>query len=116
MQRDPECIFCRIVAGEVPSDIVFQDEHVLAFRDIQPAAPTHVLIVPRVHIADLTGLASQPADLAAALLRASVEIARQLGLDERGFRLISNVGAWGGQTIYHLHFHLLGGRQLGALG
>ena len=107
-----DCIFCRIIGGEIPCDEVYGDEHVLAFRDVRPQAPCHVLVVPRLHIASLWEL-SDPA-LAGALLAAAAEIARREGLDE-GWRLIANTRGHGGQEVDHLHLHVLGGRRLGAM-
>lgn len=118
MTQDPttECIFCRIVRGEIPATVVYQDDDVVAFRDIQPAAPLHVLIVPREHIPSLHALTAEHHDLAATLLDAARKVAEQEGAVERGYRVATNVGQWGGQSVGHLHFHVLGGRQLGALG
>jgi histidine triad (HIT) family protein len=116
MQSDAQCIFCRIVRGEIPGAIVHQDEQIVAFRDIQPAAPVHVLVVPREHITSLAELGARHVDLAAALLLAVNHVATAEGLAENGYRVISNVGSSAGQTVHHLHFHVLGGRTLGALG
>jgi histidine triad (HIT) family protein len=116
MQRDPQCIFCCIVAGEIPGDIVYEDDHVLAFRDIQPAAPTHLLVIPKTHIPDITALADADEALIVALMRAVATVARGVELAEQGFRVVTNSGSWGGQTVWHLHFHILGGRQLGTMG
>jgi histidine triad (HIT) family protein len=116
MQSDAQCIFCRIVRGEIPGAIVHQDERTIAFRDIQPAAPVHILVVPREHIASLAELNADHADLAAALLLAVNRVAAAEGLADNGYRVISNVGRSAGQTVHHLHFHVLGGRTLGALG
>lgn len=114
--RDPsyqaDCLFCRIVAGEIPADVVFEDETVIAFRDINPRAPTHVLAIPRRHldsVADLTH-ADADADLLAALFSAMRRVAEDAGL--KGYRIVSNVGAESGQSVFHLHFHLLGGRAM----
>jgi len=107
-----ECIFCKIIAGEIPSDKVYEDEQVLAFRDIAPQAPVHILVIPKAHIASAAEVSAENADLAAACFVAISRIAREHGLD--GFRVISNCGVEGGQTVFHLHFHLLGGRRLGA--
>ena len=116
MQVNQECIFCRIVRGEVPGQIVHQNDHVVAFRDSQPAAPTHVLVVPREHLASLAELAEGHRDLAAALLLAVNRVAQMEGLTASGYRVVSNVGESAGQTVPHLHIHVLGGRNLGALG
>lgn len=116
MTTDPECIFCRIVRGEIPSARVYENEDVVAFRDIQPTAPVHILIVPRSHIASINSLRIADQAIAGALFIAARDIAASEGLADDGFRVVSNTGAWGGQTVDHLHLHLLGGRQLGALG
>ena len=110
-----ECIFCRIVRGEIPSKKVFEDEHVFAFHDINPVAPVHVLIVPRQHTADLLELADSDhgSAIMAALPEAVQQVARLTNVDQSGFRLINNCGRDGGQTVRHIHFHLIGGRPLG---
>ena len=108
---DPDCLFCRIVAGEIPSDQVFADDAMIAFRDIAPRSPTHVLVVPREHIRSAAELTDTDAALAGRLLTATVEIARREGLAEKGYRVVTNVGRWGGQTVDHLHVHLMGGRS-----
>lgn len=110
-----ECVFCRIIAGEVPADIVHRDEWVVAFRDIQPAAPTHILIVPRQHIPDLRAAEANQPQLWAAIVRAVQLLAEQEGLSEEGFRVICNTGTAAGQSVFHLHLHLLGGRKFTAL-
>ena len=106
------CIFCRIAAGEAPARIVLDTAEVLAFHDIRPSAPTHVLVVPRRHVASLWELEQR--ELAGHLLHACAEVARLQKL-ERGFRVISNNGRDGGQEVEHLHFHVLGGRRLGPM-
>ncbi|RMD70512.1 MAG: histidine triad nucleotide-binding protein [Gammaproteobacteria bacterium] len=106
-----DCLFCRIVAGEIPSERVYEDEQVVAFKDIHPKAPVHILVVPRLHIPSLFEVRPEHDGLMAHLCRTLPEIARQLGL-ERGFRVIINNGPEGGQEILHLHVHLLGGRRL----
>jgi histidine triad (HIT) family protein len=110
------CIFCQIATGEIPARFVYQDDQVIAFWDLHPVAPVHVLVVPRHHADDLLALSGDPAgpDVMAALLRAIPLIARQLGVAQTGFRLINNCGPDAGQTISHVHFHLIGGRRLGA--
>jgi len=109
--RDPDCIFCRIVAGEVPSTGVHAGDRVIAIRDIAPRAPTHVLILSREHIPSAADLTSDDAALLADAFAAASEIARSEGIAERGYRVVTNVGQWGGQTVDHLHFHLMGGRS-----
>ncbi|MCI0650511.1 MAG: histidine triad nucleotide-binding protein [Planctomycetes bacterium] len=107
------CIFCRIIAGEIPSQEVARGEGWVAFRDVHPQAPTHVLVVPLRHIASLADLASTDAGLAGSMIMAAIAIARAEGILAEGFRLVWNCGERGGQTVPHLHLHLLGGRQLG---
>ncbi|MFP5220213.1 MAG: histidine triad nucleotide-binding protein [Actinomycetes bacterium] len=106
-----DCLFCRIVAGEVPADVVHETHRTLAFRDIGPQAPTHVLVVPREHHADAGAVADADPALLAEVMTAAVAVARQEGLDG-GYRLVANTGDDGGQTVRHLHVHVLGGRRL----
>lgn len=108
-----QCIFCRIVAGEVPSDIVYQDEGFLAFRDISPQAPTHVLIIPKTHITSLAQLTEEQQELAGRLIIIARKLAEKEGIAKRGYRLVINCGPEGGQLVPHLHLHLIGGRKLG---
>jgi histidine triad (HIT) family protein len=107
-----DCMFCRIVAGEIPAEVVRSDEHTVAFRDIGPQAPVHVLVVPREHVSSLETVGAEQGDLLGALLLAARAVARQEGLAEDGYRAVLNVGADGGQTVPHLHVHVLGGRSL----
>ena len=107
---DPDCLFCRIAAGEIPAEIVFQDEKVVVFRDISPKAPTHVLAIPRRHLASAADLTDADGDLLAALFGAMRRVAEEAGLP--GYRILSNVGPESGQSVFHLHFHLLGGRPM----
>ena len=107
-----DCLFCRIVAGEIPSDQVYSDEQVIAFRDIAPKAPVHVLVIPRRHLDSIADLADADAPLAAALLAASNEVARREGVAESGYRVVTNVGADAGQSVGHLHLHVLGRRRM----
>jgi histidine triad (HIT) family protein len=106
-----DCLFCRIVAGEVPADVVHETERTLAFRDITPQAPVHVLVVPRDHYPDAASVADADPSLLTEVLTAAVAVARQEGLDG-GYRLVANTGDDGGQTVHHLHVHMLGGRRL----
>jgi histidine triad (HIT) family protein len=106
-----DCLFCRIVAGEIPADVVLETDRVLAFRDIDGQAPTHVLVVPRDHHADVAAVADADPALLGEVLQAAVAVARQEGLDG-GYRLVANTGADGGQSVHHLHVHVLGGRRL----
>ncbi len=107
-----DCLFCKIIAGEIPSSKVYEDEKVFAFRDINPQAPVHVLVVPKEHMASLNEVTAENAGSAAACLQAIPAIAAAEGLKD-GYRVISNCGAAAGQTVMHLHFHLIGGRELG---
>jgi histidine triad (HIT) family protein len=107
-----DCLVCRIVAGEIPATLVHEDDEIVAFRDIAPRAPTHVLVVPRRHIESVGALEAADAGLAGRLLLTAAAIARQEGIAEHGYRVVTNIGSWGGQTIFHLHLHLLGGRPL----
>ena len=107
-----DCLFCRIVKGEIPSTKVFENEKVYAFRDINPQAPTHILVVPKEHVSSLDALNEGTLDQAAACLAVIPVIAAAEGLSN-GYRVISNVGPDGGQTVEHLHFHILGGKKLG---
>ena len=112
-----ECIFCRIVAGEVPSDIVYQDEDFLAFRDVSPQASTHLLIIPKIHITSSAELTEEQRELAGRLIIIAKNLAVKEGIDKRGYRLVMNCGTDGGQAVPHLHLHLIGGRRLdGRLG
>lgn len=105
-----DCLFCRIAAGEVPSTRVHEDDRVVAIRDIAPRAPTHILIMPRQHIASAADLTEEDGPLLGRMFAVSAELARSEGIADRGYRLVSNVGRWGGQTVDHLHIHLMGGR------
>lgn len=106
----PDCLFCKIVAGEMKSQIVHQDEHVVAFKDITPRAPLHVLVVPRRHVASLNA-ADDPL-LVGRVALAAAKVARDAGYGERGFRVVANSGPEAGQSVDHLHFHVLAGRHL----
>jgi histidine triad (HIT) family protein len=109
-----ECIFCRIVAGEVPAEIVYKDKDFLAFRDIMPQAPTHVLVIPKAHIRSAGELSDAQQKLAGRLIILAKKLAEKEGIDSKGYRLAINCGSEGGQVVPHLHLHLLGGRQMGA--
>jgi histidine triad (HIT) family protein len=104
------CLFCRIVAGEIPATKVHEDDVVLAIRDIAPRAPTHILLLPRRHVASAADLTPDDGELLGRIFGAAAEIARSEGIAARGYRVVTNVGTWGGQTVDHLHFHLMGGR------
>lgn len=107
------CIFCKIIKGEIPSQIVYEDEKVVVFKDINPVAPVHVLIVPRVHIESVRDIGEGNADVIADIHFAANKVAEKLGISQKGFRLINNCGADAGQTVPHLHYHLIGGVKLG---
>jgi len=110
-RRDPACPFCRIVAGELPSTIVHSDDELIAIRDIAPRAPTHILILPREHIPSAADLTAADATLVGNIFATAVSLATSEGIADRGYRIVTNVGQWGGQTVDHLHFHLMGGRS-----
>ncbi|GAB4297560.1 MAG: histidine triad nucleotide-binding protein [Thiohalomonadaceae bacterium] len=105
------CIFCKIAAGEIPATIVHQDEHVVAFRDLNPQAPTHILIIPRRHIATVNDLAEADAATVGRLFLAARRLAAELGFADDGYRLVMNTNAAAGQTVFHIHLHLLAGRN-----
>jgi histidine triad (HIT) family protein len=108
------CIFCKIVVGEVPSDIVYQDEDFLAFRDAMPKAPTHILIIPKIHIASLAELSEGQRKVAGGLIMVAKNLAEKEGIAEKGYRVVINCGPEGGQVVPHLHLHLVGGKKLDA--
>lgn len=108
-----DCLFCRIVRGEIPSDRVLETDELIAFRDIDPKAPTHVLVIPREHIASLSAADEGRRDLLGRIQLAAADVARLEGVAESGWRLVTNVGDEGGQSVGHLHYHVLGGRSLG---
>lgn len=107
-----ECIFCKIVAGAIPANKVYDDDQVLAFHDISPQAPVHVLVIPKRHIESLGAVTDDDGPLLGHLLSAAARIARELGLAERGYRVVFNIGQDGGMAVYHLHAHILGGRRM----
>jgi histidine triad (HIT) family protein len=107
-----ECLFCRIVAGQIPSSRVFENDRLVAFKDISPAAPMHLLIVPREHIATLNALETRHDDLVGEMVRTAAQLAAERGYAERGFRTVFNCNAEAGQTVFHVHLHVLGGRPL----
>lgn len=106
-------LFCRIARGEIPATVVYQDDDIVAFRDISPQAPTHILLIPRKHIPDVLALAADDASLLGKIYAVAARLARDEGLAESGFRVVVNNGPDAGQSVPHLHFHLLGGRALG---
>jgi histidine triad (HIT) family protein len=107
----PECLFCRIIAGEIPSTIVHQDDLIVAIRDINPQAPTHILLMPRDHIASADDLTAAHGQLLGWTFEVAARLARSEGIAADGYRIVTNVGRDGGQSVDHLHFHLLGGRR-----
>lgn len=107
-----DCIFCKIVAGEIPSKKIYEDDHVLAFHDINPIAPAHALVIPKKHIQDVLGFNQDDAETLLKIHQGIQATARELGIDESGFRVITNTGQHGQQTVFHIHYHVIGGRQL----
>lgn len=110
-----DCIFCKIASKDIPSTIVYEDEDILAFNDINPVAPVHILIIPKKHIPTITDISEGDAELIGRIHLAAGEIARRAGIFDEGFRLVNNCREGGGQVVFHLHFHLLGGKNLGGL-
>jgi histidine triad (HIT) family protein len=106
------CIFCKIIKGEIPSKKVYEDEHVVAFYDINPIAPVHILMIPKKHISSLLEIKEEDKELIGHLHIALQEVGKQLGVADSGFRVVTNTGAHGQQTVFHIHYHLIGGRQL----
>ena len=107
-----ECVFCKIIAGDIPSDILYRDNEVVAFRDVHPVAPTHILIVPVEHIVTTQDIPDDNTSLTMKMIQAANQLANQEGITENGYRLVINCGEQGGQVVQHLHMHLIGGRQL----
>ncbi len=110
-----DCLFCKIIAGEIPSAKVYEDEQVFAFRDIAPVAPTHVLIVPKKHVASVNELSAEDEQIVGRLFLAAKQIAAQEGISQSGYRLAANTNADAGQAVFHLHLHLLGGKRMGSM-
>ena len=106
------CLFCRLIAGEIPASTVYEDAEIVAFNDINPQAPMHVLIVPRKHVATLNDLAADDDQLVGAMVRRAAAIARENGYDASGYRTVFNTNAGAGQSVFHVHLHVLGGRPL----
>jgi len=111
----PDCIFCKIVEGTIPSRKVYEDEHVYAFHDIQPQAPVHLLVIPKKHIATMNDCGDEDQALLGHLLLSARKIAKEAGLEESGYRLVNNCGRDSGQLVFHIHWHILGGEMLGPL-
>lgn len=107
-----DCIFCKIIDKEIPANIVYEDDRIIAFHDLNPVSPVHVLIIPKLHIDSLNMLDSENVEDVAYLLTKVKDIAKELGIDESGYRIVTNTGVEGGQTVSHIHFHLTGGRQM----
>jgi histidine triad (HIT) family protein len=115
--RNMDCIFCKIVAGQIPNDVVYSDDRVVAFRDINPMAPVHLLIIPREHIASLNDITEHQIPLVGHMVQVAKQLAKSQGIATQGYRVVLNCGPQGGQVVQHLHMHLLGGRELsGGLG
>jgi histidine triad (HIT) family protein len=110
---DSKCLFCRIAQGEIPADLVYSDPEVVAFRDINPQAPTHILIIPRRHIPSVSELGPSDAGLMGKLFLLAKDLARDDGISEDGYRMVVNTGPAAGQTVFHIHLHLFGGRGMG---
>ena len=108
-----DCLFCKILAGDIPADVIYESETAIAFRDINPQAPTHVLIIPRKHIATINDIEAEDEELVGSLFTAARAIAKQEGFSDEGYRAVMNCNEAAGQTVFHIHLHLLGGRDLG---
>ncbi|MBP3360787.1 MAG: histidine triad nucleotide-binding protein [Clostridia bacterium] len=108
-----DCLFCKIIAGEIPSTVVYEDDMIFAFRDIEPQAPEHIVIVPKEHIGSANEITGENSKYVAAIFEKIPAIAKELGIDKDGYRVVNNCGEYGGQTVHHLHFHLMGGRPFG---
>ncbi|MBQ2931339.1 MAG: histidine triad nucleotide-binding protein [Clostridia bacterium] len=108
-----DCLFCKIVAGEIPSTKVWEDDKVLAFRDIDPQAPQHIIIIPKEHISSANEITEENSSVVAKIFETAAKIAKEQGFSENGYRIVNNCGEDGGQTVGHIHFHLLAGRNLG---
>ncbi|HIZ77852.1 MAG TPA: histidine triad nucleotide-binding protein [Firmicutes bacterium] len=108
-----DCIFCRIINQEIPSKIVYEDDEILAFEDVNPLAPIHILLIPKKHIATMDDVTEEDSAVLGRILLKAKEIAAEKGLNENGYRIVNNCKAHGGQEVFHIHFHLLGGEKLG---
>ena len=108
-----DCLFCKIIAKEIPSNIVYEDERCLAFRDIEPQAPVHIILIPKAHIPSANALDEENCGVVGHIFAVAAKIAKEQGFAEQGYRLVNNCGEDGGQTVQHLHVHLLAGRNLG---
>lgn len=112
-KSEQDCLFCKILAGEIPADVIYESESAIAFRDINPQAPTHVLIIPRMHVATINDITESDQAMVGSLYSAAKEIAAAEGIADEGYRVVMNCNEGAGQTVFHLHLHLLGGRALG---
>lgn len=112
MNHDENCLFCKIIAGKIPSDKIYEDDSVFAFRDINPRAPVHILLIPKKHIPDLNSCTDDDRELLADILRAAPKVAELAGIKTSGYRVITNNGPDSGQEVFHIHFHIVGGRKL----
>ena len=108
-----DCLFCKIINGEIPSEKVYEDEYVYAFNDISPTAPLHVLIIPKKHISTINDIEDKDAELIGKIFLAAKKIAKEKGVAEDGYRVVTNCNKNAGQTVFHIHYHLIGGRELG---
>ena len=112
-EKMEDCVFCKLIKGDIPSKKVYEDEDILAFKDIHPAAPIHILVIPKKHIATLMQVTQEDSNLMDKILEVIQKVAKQLEIEEKGFRLIANCGPDSGQEVMHIHFHLLAGRKMG---
>ena len=108
-----DCLFCKVISGEMKSDVVYQDDQVVAFKDIDPKAPHHILVIPRKHISTLNHIKEDDTLLLGNMMQAAKAIAADLGVEKEGYRLVLNTNQMGGQAVYHIHLHILAGRQMG---
>lgn len=113
---DQDCIFCKIVKGEIPTEKIYENEDVIAFNDIHPSAPKHILVVPKKHIATLNDAKSDDEKILSRMLFAAKDLAKNLGMEKDGYRTVINVNRGAGQVVFHLHMHVIGGRKLGIMG
>lgn len=107
-----DCLFCKILDGEIPCDRVYENDHVIAFRDVNPQAPTHILVIPRTHISTVNDLTADDKNIVGEMMLAAQAIAKQEGIEDDGYRLIMNCNEGAGQTVFHIHLHILGGRRM----
>jgi len=110
---DSDCLFCRIVEKKIPAQIYHEDDKIVVIKDITPTAPVHMLLIPKKHIVSLNDICETDSELLSHIQLIAARLAKNLGISEQGYRLVNNCGEWGGQTVLHLHYHLLGGREMG---